>query len=64
MGLVLVFMTVMVWITPVSAAIVQDLAKQPVTEIRVSLGTEANELKFVPNQFDFQAGKRYKLALS
>jgi uncharacterized cupredoxin-like copper-binding protein len=64
MALVLFCIMVMVWVMPVSAAIVQDLAKQPVTEIRVSLGTEANELKFVPNQFDFQAGKRYKLVLS
>lgn len=55
---------VMAWVMPVSAAIVKDLAKQPITEVQVSLGNEANELKFVPNQFNFQAGKRYKLVLS
>lgn len=41
-----------------------DLAKQPVVEVAVSLGNSANELKFVPNQLKFEAGKRYKLSLS
>lgn len=40
------------------------LAKQTPTEITISLGTEAGDLKFVPNHLQFKAGKRYKLALS
>jgi uncharacterized cupredoxin-like copper-binding protein len=40
------------------------LAKQPPTEITISLGTEAGDLKFVPDRLQFKAGKRYKLALS
>lgn len=63
-GLVVFCVVVMVWVMPTSAAIVKDLAKQPITEIQISLGNEANELKFVPNQLNFQAGKRYKLVLS
>jgi uncharacterized cupredoxin-like copper-binding protein len=42
----------------------EDLAKQPVIERQVSLGTAAGELKFVPDQFEFKAGKRYKLTLT
>ncbi|MBW4666830.1 MAG: cupredoxin domain-containing protein [Cyanomargarita calcarea GSE-NOS-MK-12-04C] len=34
-----------------------------VTEITVSLGNEANELKFEPNHLEFEAGKPYKLRL-
>lgn len=37
---------------------------QTVTEVVVSLGNEANELKFVPDTLEFVAGKRYKLLLS
>lgn len=40
------------------------LAKQPPTEITISLGTEAGDLKFVPDRLQFKAGKRYKLVLS
>ena len=53
--------------TPAIAAVTSDavdLTKQPVVEVAVSLGTSANELKFVPNQLKFEAGKRYKLVLS
>jgi len=42
---------------------VGDLLKQPVTEVRVSLGNAENELKFIPNNFEFVVGKRYKLVL-
>ncbi|MEA5621696.1 cupredoxin domain-containing protein [Nostoc sp. UHCC 0251] len=41
-----------------------DLLKQPATEITVSLGNSANELKFEPNHLEFEAGKRYQLRLT
>lgn len=41
-----------------------DLLRRPATEIAVSLGTAANELKFVPDQLELIAGKRYKLLLT
>lgn len=41
-----------------------DFLRQPATEIAVSLGTTANELKFVPDRLEFLAGKRYKLLLN
>ncbi len=41
-----------------------DLLKQPATEITVSLGNAANELKFEPNHLEFLAGKRYNLRLT
>jgi uncharacterized cupredoxin-like copper-binding protein len=34
-----------------------------VTELEVSLGNSANELKFFPNQLELKAGQRYKLLL-
>lgn len=37
---------------------------QPPIEVKVSLGTSANELKFVPNQLEFIAGNRYNLVLT
>ncbi|MBD2564643.1 MULTISPECIES: cupredoxin domain-containing protein [Nostoc] len=51
--------------TPAMAAnLSDDLLKQPATEIRVSLGNSANELKFEPNHLEFEAGKRYQLKLT
>ncbi|MGM3306124.1 cupredoxin domain-containing protein [Anabaena sp. WFMT] len=51
--------------TPASAANLSgDLLKQPATEIRVSLGNAAGELKFEPNHLELQAGKRYNLHLN
>jgi uncharacterized cupredoxin-like copper-binding protein len=49
----------------IPAAIVNadDLARQPLTEITVSLGSETGELKFFPNLLEFESGKRYKLVL-
>ncbi len=47
---------------PVSA-LTTNLVKQPVTKIDVSLGNVDNELKFVPNHLEFEAGKRYLLQL-
>ncbi|MBD2178442.1 cupredoxin domain-containing protein [Pseudanabaena sp. FACHB-1998] len=47
-----------------SADFPTDFTKQPVIAIKVSLSNEANELKFTPNKFTFESGKRYKLMLS
>jgi uncharacterized cupredoxin-like copper-binding protein len=41
-----------------------NLLQQPATEVTVSLGNTANELKFIPNNLEFTTGKRYKLKLS
>ncbi len=49
------------WAVPPGAI---DLAKQPVIALNVSLGTPEGELKFVPNQFAFKSGQRYKLTLT
>ncbi len=46
-----------------AAANAADLSRQPITEITVSLGSETGELKFFPNQLQFESGKRYKLVL-
>ncbi|WP_445636800.1 Copper-binding protein [Nostoc sp. DSM 114161] len=51
--------------TPAAAAnLSNDLLKQPATEIKVSLGNAANELKFEPNHLELLAGKRYNLRLT
>ena len=39
------------------------LAAPQITEIAVHLGTSQNELKFVPNELNFEVGKNYKLML-
>jgi uncharacterized cupredoxin-like copper-binding protein len=41
-----------------------DFTKQTAIEVKVSLSNTANELKFVPDRFIFESGKRYKLLLS
>jgi uncharacterized cupredoxin-like copper-binding protein len=41
-----------------------DWSRQPVTEITVSLGNEAGELKFFSHLLEFESGKRYKLVLT
>lgn len=38
-------------------------AKTAVSEVKVSLGNRAGELKFVPNHLEFVAGETYKLIL-
>jgi uncharacterized cupredoxin-like copper-binding protein len=40
-----------------------DILRQPPIEVKVSLGNSTNELKFVPDNLEFAAGKRYKLFL-
>ncbi|MDM9380783.1 cupredoxin domain-containing protein [Chlorogloeopsis sp. ULAP01] len=40
-----------------------NLLKQTPTQVTVSLGNVANELKFEPNHLEFIAGKRYTLRL-
>jgi uncharacterized cupredoxin-like copper-binding protein len=49
------------WGYPALAATVSQQAAIPV---QISLGTAAGELKFMPAEFAFTAGKRYKLVLS
>jgi uncharacterized cupredoxin-like copper-binding protein len=39
------------------------MLSQPPIEVKVSLGSSTNELKFVPNDLEFASGKRYKLLL-
>ncbi len=39
------------------------LAKETSTEVKVSLGNSAGELKFFPNNLEFVPGKSYKLLL-
>ncbi len=39
------------------------IASTDTTEVRVSLGNEAGALKFFPNEFEFVAGRTYKLVL-
>lgn len=56
LGLVLSFR-----VGEVSAAV--DLLKQPVAEVKISLGNSENELRFIPDRLEFEAGKRYKLVL-
>ncbi len=49
-----------VW-TPATAT--PPTTSQPVTEVTVTLGNSANELKFFPNNLQFVAGQPYKLLL-
>lgn len=55
---------VVLWLACISPVWAIDLAHQPVTEIQVNLGNPAGELKFVPDRFTFESGKRYKLHLT
>ena len=41
-----------------------DFTKQTAIEVKVSLSNTANELKFIPDRFTFESGKRYKLLLN
>jgi uncharacterized cupredoxin-like copper-binding protein len=41
-----------------------DFTKQPAIAINVSLSNAANDLKFTPDRFTFESGKRYKLVLT
>jgi uncharacterized cupredoxin-like copper-binding protein len=38
-------------------------ANNDIKTVNVSLGNVQGELKFIPNQFDFKAGQKYKLIL-
>ncbi|OLP15703.1 hypothetical protein BST81_24905 [Leptolyngbya sp. 'hensonii'] len=62
-----VLLGLLIWlglaIPPVMAAPADPLKQAPI-EVTVSLGNEANELKFGPDYLEFQTGKRYKLILS
>ena len=48
---------------PIKIAAV-DFTKQTAIEVKVSLSNTTNELKFIPDRFTFESGKRYKLLLS
>ena len=51
--------------SPVNHKIIEvDFTKQPAIAIKVSLSNNVNELKFTPDHFNFESGKRYKLMLS
>ncbi len=50
-------------ITPIKIASI-DFTKQQAIAVQVSLSNETNELKFIPDHFTFESGKRYKLLLS
>ena len=51
--------------SPVNPKIIGvDFTKQPAIAIKVSLSNNVNELKFTPDHFTFESGKRYKLMLS
>lgn len=50
----------LLWTSPVQAA---SLNQQSVTEIKVSLGNSAGELKFVPNHLELIAGQKYQILL-
>ncbi|NJP12300.1 MAG: biphenyl 2,3-dioxygenase [Leptolyngbyaceae cyanobacterium RU_5_1] len=63
-----VLISLMIWFgitwTSTAANLSGDLSRQPLIEVKVSLGNGANELKFFPNDVEFSAGKRYKLVLN
>ncbi|MBW4622762.1 MAG: cupredoxin domain-containing protein [Cyanosarcina radialis HA8281-LM2] len=40
-----------------------EILRQAPIEVKVSLGNNTNELKFVPSDLEFASGKRYKLLL-
>ena len=48
----------------IAANSTDNLLKQPATEITISLGNSANELKFEPDHLEFVPGKRYLLRLN
>lgn len=50
-------------ITPIKIASI-DFTKQQAIAVQVSLSNDNNELKFIPDRFTFESGKRYKLLLS
>jgi uncharacterized cupredoxin-like copper-binding protein len=52
------------WSVPQGAIASVDLTKQEAIAIQVSLSNETNQLKFIPDHFTFESGKRYKLVLN
>ncbi|OKH20083.1 biphenyl 2,3-dioxygenase [Hydrococcus rivularis NIES-593] len=51
---------ILCWTTIVTAP---ALAARSITEVKVSLGNSAGELKFFPSDLKFMAGQKYKLVL-
>ena len=62
LGLLFVCWLGVVAVTPLLAE-AAPAPNSPMTEVRVHLSNSDNELKFVPDRLEFQAGKRYKLIL-
>ncbi len=50
-------------ITIILYSSVPTFAESMITEIKVSLGDRAGNLKFIPNHFNFTVGQKYKLVL-
>ncbi|MEA5524115.1 plastocyanin/azurin family copper-binding protein [Nodularia spumigena] len=48
----------------IASNLTDNILKQPATEITISLGNSANELKFEPDHLEFEPGKRYLLRLN
>jgi uncharacterized cupredoxin-like copper-binding protein len=61
LGLILTLFWVGLSLPAVAAT---SLAQQPATELQVTLGNPAGELKFIPDTFKLAANKRYKLVLT
>ena len=59
-SLVLIFSWMAITVFPASASTV---AKEPATEVKISLGNSGGELKFFPNKLEFRADQKYKLVL-
>ncbi|MBW4613435.1 MAG: cupredoxin domain-containing protein [Desmonostoc vinosum HA7617-LM4] len=60
----MVCLNLVISLSAVAANPPSDLLKQPATEITISLGNSANELKFEPNHLEMVSGKRYLLRLN
>lgn len=50
-------------ITIILYSSVPTFAAPMITEVKVSLGDRAGNLKFIPNHFNFAVGQKYKLVL-
>ncbi|MBD1911593.1 MULTISPECIES: cupredoxin domain-containing protein [unclassified Leptolyngbya] len=66
-NILLVGLVALVWIGGVlpeaAVALASPANQNMVTDVTVHLGTEAGDLKFVPDHLEFSAGKRYRLTL-
>ena len=58
----LLMLTLGIFAPPAAVAAPPTAPVKPI-EVKVSLGNQANELKFLPNHLEFVTGKMYKLIL-